>query len=138
MLQPKRSKYRKQFRGKMAGFAQSGFSLAFGDYGLKSLGRGWLTSRQIEAARVALSRYAKRSGKLWIRVFPDKPITGKAAGVRMGGGKGDIKEYVAVIKPGRILFELAGVSLEIANEAIKRAASKLPFKTRLITKENEA
>lgn len=134
MLQPRKSKYRKQFRGKMRGQAQRGTTLAFGNYGLKSLGRGWITARQIEAARVALTRHTKRAGKVWIRIFPDKPVTAKASGVRMGGGKGDIKGHVAVVRPGRILFELAGVSPEIAQEAMKRAAAKLPVKTKIIIK----
>lgn len=134
MLQPKKRKYRKEFRGKRAGLAGRGASVDFGEYGLKSLGRGWLTSRQIEAARKAITHHTKRTGKLWIRVFPDKPITKKAAGSRMGSGKGDIEEYVAVIKPGRILFELAGVSDEIAKEAFRKASHKLPFNTRIIQK----
>jgi len=134
MLQPKKSKFKKQFRGKMRGNATRGAKLAFGQYGLKSLGRNWLTDRQIEAARKAISHHTKRAGKVWIRVFPDKPITKKAAGVRMGGGKGDVQGFVVPIVPGKIIFELAGVPLEIAQIALKRAAAKLPFKTRIITK----
>lgn len=134
MLQPKKSKFKKQFRGKMRGNATRGAKLAFGQYGLKSLGRNWLTDRQIEAARKAISHHTKRAGKVWIRVFPDKPITKKAAGVRMGGGKGDVQGFVVPIVPGKIIFELAGVSWEIAQIALKRAAAKLPFKTRIITK----
>lgn len=134
-LQPKKSKYRKQFRGKMAGTAHRGTTLAFGDYGLKSLGRAWLTSQQIEAARVAATHYTKRKGKLWIRPFPDKPITSKGSGVGMGAGKGDIKGYVAIVRPGRVVLELSGVSQEIAQEALRRAAAKLPFKTKFIARE---
>ncbi len=136
MLQPKKSKYRKQFRGKRRGLAFRGSSLSFGDYGLKSQDRGWMTANQIEAARRALAHHTKREGKIWVRVFPDKPITKKAAGVRMGSGKGDIDKYVAVIKPGRILFEMAGVSEQIALESMKLASAKLPFKTKIIKKEN--
>lgn len=134
MLQPKKSKYKKQFRGKMRGLAFKGSFLAFGQYGLKSEGRGWLTDYQIEAARKAISHYTKRAGKVWIRVFPDKPITKKPIGVRMGGGKGDIKGYVVTILPGRIIFELAGVEETIASQALKRAAAKLPFKTKFVKK----
>jgi large subunit ribosomal protein L16 len=134
MLQPKKSKYKKQFRGKMRGLAFRGSSLAFGQYGLKSEGRGWLTDRQIEAARKAISHYTKRAGKVWIRVFPDKPITKKPSGVRMGGGKGDIEGYVVTIVPGRIIFELAGVVEDMARQALKRAAAKLPFKTKFVKK----
>src|SRR3989344_7425080 len=122
MLQPKRSKYRKQFRGTMAGNANSGNQLAFGDYGLKSLGRGWLAARQIEAARKTIAHATKRVGKLWLRVFPDKPYTKKGAGVRMGGGKGEVEGYVVVIRPGRILFELGGVTAEVAKESFRLAA----------------
>ena len=134
MLQPKKSKFKKQFRGKMRGLAIRGSFLAFGQYGLKSEGRGWLTDRQIEAARKAISHFTKRAGKVWIRVFPDKPITKKPTGVRMGGGKGDIVGYVVTIIPGRIIFELAGVTEVIANQALKRAAGKLPFKTKFVKK----
>jgi len=134
MLQPKKSKYKKQFRGKMRGLAIRGSFLAFGQYGLKSEGRAWLTDRQIEAARKAISHFTKRAGKVWIRVFPDKPITKKPTGVRMGGGKGDIEGYVVTIIPGRIIFELAGVTEVIANQALKRAAAKLPFKTKFVKK----
>ena len=134
MLQPKKSKFKKQFRGKMRGNATRGAKLAFGQYGLKSLGRDWLTDRQIEAARKAISHHTKRAGKVWIRVFPDKPITKKPAGVRMGGGKGDVEGFVVPIVPGKIIFELAGVSGEIAQIALKRAAAKLPFKTRIVTR----
>lgn len=132
MLQPKKTKYRKQFRGKMKGTASRGTALAFGDYGLKSLDRAWLTAKQIEAGRVAITHDTKRQGKIWIRVFPDKPITSKGLGVGMGAGKGDITGYVAVVTPGRILFELGGVSQEIAYQALNRAGHKMPVKTRII------
>lgn len=135
MLQPRKSKYRKAFRGSMAGISRRGTVLSYGDFGLKSLGRGWLTARQIEAARRAITHHTKRAGKVWIRVFPDKPITAKSAGAKMGTGKGDIEGYVAVVTPGRILFELAGVSKEIAHEAMKRAGAKLPFKSKFISRE---
>jgi large subunit ribosomal protein L16 len=134
MLQPRKEKFRKQFRGKMKGRATRGTSLSFGDYGLKSLGRAWLTGQQIEAARVAITHYTKRAGKVWIRVFPDKPITSKGLGVGMGAGKGDVKGHVVVIIPGRIIFELAGVDREIAQEAMRRAGAKLPFKTKFISR----
>jgi len=135
MLQPKKTKFRKQFRGKMKGIASRGTTLAFGDYGLKSLERSWLTAKQIEAARVAITHYTKRGGKIWIRVFPDKPITSKGLGVHMGSGKGEVVGYVAVVTPGRIIIELSGVTKEVSLEALKRAANKLPVKTRIITKE---
>jgi len=135
MLQPRKTKYRKQFRGKMKGIASRGSTLAFGDYGLKSLGRGWLTAKQIEAARVAITHYTKRGGKIWLRVFPDKPITSKGLGVGMGAGKGDVVGWVAVVIPGRILFELGGVTPEVAYEALRRAAAKLPFKTKIVSRE---
>jgi len=132
MLQPKKQKYRKQFRGSMAGFAKGGTTLAFGDYGLKAVGRGWLTARQLEAARKTITHHTKRAGKLWIRVFPDKPVTKRAAGARMGGGKGDIDTYVAVVKPGKIIFELAGVPESVAQEAMRLAGHKVPFKTKFV------
>lgn len=135
MLEPRKAKYRKQFRGKRRGKSIRGSTLAFGDFGLKSLGRGWLTARQIEAARRAITHYTKRQGKVWIRVFPDKPVTKKPAGVRMGSGKGAVDHHVAVVTPGRIIFELAGVDEATASEAIKRASAKLPFKTKLVKKE---
>lgn len=135
MFQPRKSKYRKQFRGKMRGVSSRGSSLSFGDYGLKSVGRGWLSARQLEAARRAITHHTKRAGKLWIRVFTDKPVTKKPAGAEMGKGKGDVDHYVAVVTPGRILFELAGVSKEIAAEAMRRAGAKLPFKTKFVAKE---
>lgn len=132
MLAPKRQKYRKQFRGRRKGNSLRGNQVSFGEFGLKSLGRGWLSSKQIEAARRAIAHTTSRGGKVWIRIFPDKPITARAAGVRMGGGKGDVSEYVAVIKPGRILFEVAGTSDVIAKEAFTRASAKLPFETRIV------
>ncbi len=136
MLQPRKSKYKRQFRGKMRGSTPRGSSLAFGDYGLKSLGRGWLSDHQIEAARKAIAHHTKRAGKVWIRIFPDKPVTKKPTGVRMGGGKGDIERYVVTIIPGKIIFELAGVPRDIARQALRRAAVKLPFKTKIISKED--
>src|SRR5512145_1683673 len=126
MLMPKRVKYRKAQRGRMRGKAQRGASLAFGEYGLKALEPGWVTNRQIEAARVALTRSLKRGGKIWIRVFPDKPVTKKPAETRMGKGKGNPEEWVAVVKPGRILYEMEGVTQDAAREALTLAASKLP------------
>ena len=135
MLQPKKTKYRKQFRGKMRGKSIAGSRLNFGEFGLKSLGRGWLTSAQIEAARRAITNYTKRKAKVWIRVFPDKPVTKKAPGAPMGGGKGDIDRWVAVVKPGRILIEIGGVPEEIGKEALKTATYKLPFKVKIITRE---
>lgn len=134
MLQPKRQKHRKQFRGQMPGMSSRGAAVSFGQYGLKALERGWVSSRQIEAARKAISRHAQRGGKVWIRIFPDKPITKKAPGTRMGSGKGDIHEYVAVVTPGRILFEIAGVTPETAATAFERAGAKLPIKVKLVTK----
>jgi len=135
MLQPKKRKYRKDFRGRMKGKATRGATLAFGEYGIKALGRSWLSARQIEAARRAITHALKRGGKVWVRVFPDKPVTSKPAGQGMGGGKGDIDRYVCVVIPGRILFEVAGVDKELAMEAFKRAAAKLPFKTKVISRE---
>lgn len=134
MLEPKKQKFRKTFRGKARGNAQSGNSLAFGDFGLKSQGRGWLSQNQIESARKAITHFLKRGGKVWIRVFPDKPITGKGAGSRMGGGKGEVKGFVAVIKPGKMIFELTGVLPDEAEKALLLAAAKLPFATKFIAK----
>lgn len=134
LLQPKKQKYRKQFRGKMRGNSSRGNSVDFGEYGLKALERGWVTSRQIESARVAMTRYTKRGGRVWIRIFPDKPVTSKPAESGMGSGKGDISEYVAVVKPGRVLYEIGGVTKLQAVEAIRRAADKLPIKTKFIKK----
>jgi large subunit ribosomal protein L16 len=135
MLQPKKRKYRKDFRGKRGGVANRGNTLDFGDYGVKAVERGWLTARQIEAARKTITHHTKRAGKMWIRVFPDKPVTKKPAGAKMGSGKGDIEEYVAVVKPGRVLFELAGVSEEIAREAMRKASHKLPMKSRFLLRQ---
>jgi large subunit ribosomal protein L16 len=135
MLQPKKTKYRKQFRGKRKGKAMGGSELNFGEFGLKALDCGWIKSQQIEAARKSISSYTKRVGKLWIRIFPDKPYTKRAAGSRMGGGKGDIEGYVAVIKPGRIMFEITGVSKDIAQEALRRAGRKFGVKTRFVQRD---
>ncbi len=135
MLAPRRVKYRKQMRGMMKGDAYNGTSLTYGEYGLTALDMGWISSRQIEAARRAITHFTARGGRVWIRIFPDKPITKKPPEVRMGSGKGDVHEYVAPVKPGRILFEMAGVSAEVASEALRLAAHKLPVKTRFITKE---
>lgn len=132
MLMPKRVKYRKQMRGRMTGKADRGAVVQFGEYGLQALDPVWITSRQIEAARKAMVRYVKRRGKIWIRVFPDKPVTKKAAETRMGKGKGPVEYWVAVIKPGRVLFEMAGIDEETAREALRLAAFKLPCKTRFI------
>ena len=132
MLQPKKTKYRKQQKGRMKGNAQRGHQLTFGSFGIKTLEEGWLTSRQIEAARQAVTRYMKREGKVWIRVFPDKPITSKPLEVRMGKGKGAPEYFVARVLPGRIMFEVAGVPMEIAKEALRFAAQKLPVKTKFI------
>jgi|SRR3981081_176634 large subunit ribosomal protein L16 len=137
MLMPKKVKYRKQQRGRMTGKAWRGSSLAFGDYGLKAMRCGWITSRQIEAARIAMTRFIKRGGKVWIRMFPDKPITKKPAETRMGKGKGAPEEWVCVIRPGKILFEMEGVPLEIAQEAMRLAAQKLPLPCKLVTREFE-
>lgn len=134
VLQPKKQKYKKQFRGKMRGQASRGTTVDFGEYGLKALERGWITSRQIEAARVAITRYTKRGGRVWIRIFPDKPITSKSSEAAMGGGKGDVSEYVAVVRPGRILYEIGGIDGEQAYEAMWRAAAKLPVKTKIVKK----
>ena len=136
MLQPKRTKYRKVQKGRMKGIAQRGHTISFGSFGLKSLDTIWMTSRQIEAARVALNRYMKREGQVWIRVFPDKPITKKPAEVRMGKGKGNPEYWAAVVKPGHILFEIDGVPIEVAQEALRLAAQKLPVKTKFITRND--
>ncbi|MDD3448027.1 MAG: 50S ribosomal protein L16 [Gammaproteobacteria bacterium] len=132
MLQPKRTKYRKQHKGRNRGLATSGNRVSFGEFGLKAEGRGRLTARQIEAARRAMTRHIKRGGKIWIRVFPDKPITEKPLEVRMGSGKGNVEYWVAQIQPGRVLYEMEGVSEEIAREAFRLAAAKLPFKTTFV------
>jgi large subunit ribosomal protein L16 len=137
MLMPKRTKYRKQQKGRNRGKAYRGNSLVFGTYGLKAIELGRINSRQIEAGRVALSRTMKRTGKIWIRVFPDKPLTAKPVGVRMGKGKGSVEEWVMNIKPGRIIFEITGVNDETAVRALTLAAAKLPFKTKIISMESE-
>ncbi|HET6347549.1 MAG TPA: 50S ribosomal protein L16 [Candidatus Krumholzibacteria bacterium] len=137
MLMPKRVKHRKQQRGRMSGQATRGATIAFGEYGLKAMEPQWITNRQIEAARVAITRHIKRSGKLWIRVFPDKPVTVKPAETRMGKGKGSPEYWVAVVKPGRVLFELEGVPVDIARRALELAASKLPCRTKFVQRNME-
>ena len=137
MLQPKRVKYRKQQRGRMKGVALRGSTLAFGDYGIKAQEPVWLTNRQIEAGRVALTRAVKRGGKIWIRVFPDKPFTKKPAETRMGKGKGNPEYWVAVVRPGRILYEMEGMAEDVAREACKLASAKLPIKTKFVMREKE-
>lgn len=132
MLMPKKAKWRKQNRGRMRGQTKGGAMVSFGEYGLKALEPGWISSRQIEAARVAISRAMSRTGKMWIRIFPDKPITKKPAETRMGKGKGPPEGWIAVVKPGRVMFELSGVSAELAKEAFRRAGHKLPIKTKLV------
>lgn len=134
MLMPKRVKHRKQMKGRMNGTPRKGVSLSFGEYGLQATECGWLDSRQIEAARIAMTRYIKRGGKIWIRIFPDKPLTSKPAETRMGKGKGSPDSWVAVIKPGRILYEMEGVTEEIAREALRLAAHKLPIQTKFISR----
>ena len=134
MLQPKRTKYRKQQKGRNKGLAYKGSSIDFGAFGLKAITRGRLTNRQIESARIALTRYMKREGNVWIRIFPDKPITKKPQEVRMGKGKGALDHYVAQIKPGRVLFEMDGVSMETAQEAFRLAAQKLPLMTKFVVR----
>jgi large subunit ribosomal protein L16 len=136
MLQPKRTKYRKQQKGKIKGIANRGSSLAFGSFAIKTMDEGFITSRQLEAARVALTRFMKREGKVWIRIFPDKPVTAKPAEVRMGKGKGALSHWVAVVKPGRIMFEADGVSYEIAKEAMRLAAQKLPVKCKFVVRND--
>ena len=137
MLMPKKVKYRKQQRGRMTGKAWRGSELAFGDYGLKVLEPGWITDRQIEASRVAMTRFIKRGGKIWLRLFPDKPVTKKPAETRMGKGKGAPEYWVAVVKPGRILYEIEGVDEKTAREAMKLAAQKLPVKTKFVTRAEQ-
>lgn len=138
MLEPKKVKYRKQQKGRRAGMAFRGSTLAFGDYGLKAVGRGWLTAREIEAARIALTRYMKRGGKVWIRVFPDKPLTKKPLETRMGKGKGSPEVWVAVIQPGRILFEMEGVQGDLAREAFRLAAHKISIPTLFVERRGLA
>jgi large subunit ribosomal protein L16 len=135
MLMPKRAKYRKQFRGRMRGYSQRGNTVNQGEFGLQALEPCWMTSRQIEAARRAIVRYVRRGGKVWIKVFPDKPVTAKVAETRMGSGKGAVDHWVAVVRPGRVLFEIAGVSEEVAKEAMERAAHKLPIRTQFVKRE---
>ena len=135
MLMPKRAKYRKQHRGRMTGYSQRGNTVNQGEFGLQALEPCWMTSRQIEAARRAIVRYVRRGGKVWIKVFPDKPVTAKAAETRMGSGKGAVDHWVAVVRPGRVLFEIAGVSEDVAKEAMERAAFKLPIRTQFVRRE---
>ena len=137
MLMPKRVKYRRVHRGRMTGAASRGTTVTHGDYGLKALEPAWITSNQIEAARIAMTRYIKRGGKVWIKIFPDKPITEKPAETRMGSGKGSPEYWVAVVKPGRVMFEIGGVSEELAREAMRLAANKLPIKCKFIAKETD-
>ena len=135
MLMPKKVKFRKQQRGRLCGKAWRGSSISFGEYGLKAMECGWITARQIEAARIAMTRFIKRGGKVWIRLFPDKPITKKPAETRMGKGKGAPEEWVAVIRPGKVLFEMEGVTPELAREAMRLAAHKIPLKTKFVLRE---
>ena len=135
MLAPKRVKHRKQHSGRMPGLSRGGTRVEFGEYGLKAVERGWITNRQIEAARIAMTRKIKRGGKVWINIFPDKPVTQKPAETRMGSGKGNPEGWVAVVKPGRVMFELAGVDEQLAREAMRLAGHKLPVKTKFVTRE---
>ncbi len=135
MLMPKKVKHRKHHRGRMTGAAKGGTTVNFGEYGIQALEPGWITARQIEAARIAMTRHVKRGGKVWIQVFPDKPVTQKPAETRMGSGKGNPERWVAVVKPGRVMFELAGVEETLAREALERAIQKLPIKARVVTRE---
>ena len=135
MLVPRRVKYRRQFRGKMRGEAKGGKEVAFGQYGLQAIDTKWITSRQIEAARIAMTRYMKRGGKVWIKIFPHKPVSAKAIGVRMGSGKGAPEDWVAPVKRGKIMFEVGGVSEEVAHEALRLASHKLPVRTRIVSRE---
>ncbi len=134
MLLPKRTKFRKQFRGRLKGKANRGNTISHGEYGLMAAEPSWITNRQIEAARIAMTRYIKRGGQVWIKIFPDKPITAKPAETRMGSGKGSPEYWVAVVKPGRIMFEMSGVDVAVAKEAMRLAANKLPIKTKFVTK----
>lgn len=136
MLMPKKVKHRKQHRGRMRGNALRGSTIAFGEYALKAVDRGWITDRQIEAARVAMTRFVRRGGKMWIRIFPDKPVSKKPQEVRMGKGKGAPEFWVAVVKPGRIIYELEGVPEDVAREAMRLAAAKLPIRTKFVTRES--
>lgn len=135
MLMPKRVKFRRHHRGRMKGLAHRGSELLYGEYGLQAMEPAWITSRQIEAARIALTRHIKRGGKVWIRIFPDKPVTAKPAETRMGSGKGSPEYWVAVVKPGRIMFELTGVPVEVAKEAMRLASHKLPIKTKFVSRQ---
>ena len=135
MLAPKRVKYRKQMKGRMRGSAQRGNTVAFGEYGLQALDRGWISNRSIEAARIAMTRHMKRGGKVWIRIFPDKPITKKPLEVRMGKGKGNPEGWVAVVKPGRMMFEIEGIAEDVAKRALQLAAAKLPVRCKIIVRE---
>ena len=135
MLVPKRVKHRKQQRGRMKGKAVKGTKITFGEFGLQALEPAWITNRQIEAARIALTRYIKRGGKVWVKIFSDKPVTSKPAETRMGSGKGAVEKWVAVVKPGRIMFEVAGIEEELAREAMRLAAHKLPIKTKFVKRE---
>ena len=137
MLSPKRVRRRKTHKGRMRGMAQRGNKVSFGDFGLQALEPSWITNRQIESARVAMTRHIKRGGKVWIRIFPDKPITKKPAETRMGKGKGNPEQWVAVVKPGRVMFELEGVPEDLARRAMELAAAKLPIKTRFLVRENQ-
>jgi large subunit ribosomal protein L16 len=137
MLMPRKVKHRKQQRGRMSGLAKGGTEISFGDFGVQALEPGWISARQIEAARIAMTRHVRRGGKVWIRVFPDKPVTAKPAETRMGSGKGNPEFWVAVIKPGRIMFELAGVSEALARSAMERAIQKLPIKARFVTRAHQ-
>ncbi|MBX5435851.1 MAG: 50S ribosomal protein L16 [Alicyclobacillaceae bacterium] len=136
MLMPKRVKFRKEHRGRLTGASKGGNEVTFGEYGLQALEPAWVTNRQIEAARIAMTRYIRRGGKVWIKIFPSKPVTQKPAETRMGSGKGSPEKWVAVVKPGRILFELGGVSEEVAREAMRLASHKLPIKTRFVVRED--
>ena len=138
MLMPKRAKYRKVQRGRMTGAASRGNKVSYGEFGIQALEPGWITGNQIEAARIAMTRYTKRGGKVWIKIFPDKPITEKPAETRMGSGKGSPEYWVAVVKPGRVMFEIAGVSEEVAREALRLASHKLPIKSKIVKKEDAA
>ena len=138
MLLPKRVKYRRVHRGRMTGKAMRGNTLAYGQFGLQATEPGWITSNQIEAARIAMTRFTKRSGQVWIKIFPDKPVTKKPAETRMGSGKGSPEYWVSVVKPGRVMFEIAGVSEEVAREALRLASHKLPIKTKVVTRTEEA
>ena len=137
MLMPKKVRHRKQQRGRLSGMAKAGTAVTFGDYGVQALEPGWITARQIEAARIAMTRHVKRGGKVWIRVFPDKPVTAKPAETRMGSGKGNPEHWVAVVKPGRIMFELAGVDAVLARAAMERAIQKLPIKARFVVRHEQ-